>query len=76
MICLQTTIFGVTYPAPVFVAPASPHAMLHSDGELATARATGSVGVPMIVSSTASRSMEDIAEAQGPNGHRWYQLYW
>ena len=50
--------------------------MLHSDGELATARAAEKVGVPMIVSSIASRSMEDIAEAQGPNGHRWYQLYW
>lgn len=49
---------------------------MHNDGELGTARAAAKVGVPLIVSSAASRSMEEIAEAQGPNGHRWYQLYW
>lgn len=49
---------------------------MHNDGELGTARAAAKVGVPLIVSSVASRSMEEIADAQGPNGHRWYQLYW
>ena len=49
---------------------------MHNDGELGTARAAAKVGVPLIVSSVASRSMEEIAEAQGLNGHRWYQLYW
>ena len=49
---------------------------MHKDGEFATARATAKVGVPMIVSSFASRSMEEIAKVQGPNGHRWFQLYW
>ena len=49
---------------------------MHKDGELATARATAKVGVPLVVSSASCRSLEEIAEAQGPNGHRWYQLYW
>lgn len=72
----QTTIFGVTHPAPIFIAPVGAHGLMHGDGELGTARAAAKVGVPLIVSSAASRSMEEIAEAQGPNGHRWYQLYW
>ncbi|KAH7886886.1 oxidoreductase [Phlebopus sp. FC_14] len=73
---LETTIFGVTHPAPVFVAPIGAQALVHNDGELATARAAAKVGVPLIVSSAASRSMEDIAQAHGSDGHRWYQLYW
>ncbi|KAG9311169.1 oxidoreductase [Chiua virens] len=73
---LETTIFGVTYPAPIFVAPVGSQGLVHSEGELATARAAAKVGVPLIISSAASRSMEEIADAQGPNGHRWYQLYW
>lgn len=72
----QTTIFGVTHPAPIFVAPVGAQSLMHNDGELGTARAAAKVGVPLIVSSVASRSMEEIAEAQGLNGHRWYQLYW
>ncbi|KAF8123854.1 oxidoreductase [Boletus edulis] len=73
---LETTIFGVTHPAPVFIAPIGAQGLMHNDGELGTARAAAKVGVPLIVSSAASRSMEEIAQAQGPNGHRWYQLYW
>ncbi|KIJ63950.1 hypothetical protein HYDPIDRAFT_154898 [Hydnomerulius pinastri MD-312] len=73
---LETTIFGVTHPAPIFVAPVGAQGLMHNDGELATARAAATVGVPLILSSAASRSMEDVAEAHGPNNHRWYQLYW
>ncbi|KAF8431917.1 oxidoreductase [Boletus edulis BED1] len=68
---LETTIFGVTHPAPVFIAPIGAQGLMHNDGELGTARAAAKVGVPLIVSSAASRSMEEIAQAQGPNGHRW-----
>ncbi|KAF9233239.1 FMN-dependent alpha-hydroxy acid dehydrogenase [Melanogaster broomeanus] len=73
---LETTIFGVKYPSPVFVAPIGVQGILHADGELASARAAGNVGVPYIMSTASSRSIEDVAEANGPNSHRWYQLYW
>jgi isopentenyl diphosphate isomerase/L-lactate dehydrogenase-like FMN-dependent dehydrogenase len=72
----KTTIFGVTHPTPVFIGPVSSHHLMHSDAELGTARAASKVGVPLIISTAASRSMEEIADAQGPNGHRWFQLYW
>ncbi|KAH7885015.1 FMN-dependent alpha-hydroxy acid dehydrogenase [Phlebopus sp. FC_14] len=73
---LETTIFGVKYPAPLFVAPVGVQGILHADGELASARAARNVGVPYIMSTASSRSIEDVAKANGPNGHRWYQLYW
>ncbi|KAN0082954.1 (S)-2-hydroxy-acid oxidase [Tylopilus felleus] len=67
---LRTTIFGVTHPAPIFVAPVGAQGLMHNDGELGTVRAAAKVGVPLIASSAASRSMEEIAEAHGPNDHR------
>ncbi|KAI5988368.1 FMN-dependent alpha-hydroxy acid dehydrogenase [Pisolithus albus] len=73
---IETTIFGVTYPSPLLVAPVGVQGLLHADAELATASAAGSVGVPFIMSTASSRSIEDVAKANGPHGHRWYQLYW
>ncbi|KAI5995171.1 FMN-dependent alpha-hydroxy acid dehydrogenase, partial [Pisolithus albus] len=73
---IETTIFGVTYPSPLLVAPVGVQGLLHADAELATASAAGSVGVPFIMSTASSRSIEDVAKANGPRGHRWYQLYW
>jgi lactate 2-monooxygenase len=49
--------------------------ILHKDGELATASAAANVGVPFVLSTASSRSIEAVAEANS-NGHRWYQLYW
>ncbi|KAI0060406.1 FMN-dependent alpha-hydroxy acid dehydrogenase [Artomyces pyxidatus] len=72
---LETTIFGTTYRAPVFVAPVGVQGILHADGELATARAAAKVGIPFIMSSASTRSIEAVGEANG-DGHRWYQLYW
>ncbi|KAH8980564.1 FMN-dependent alpha-hydroxy acid dehydrogenase [Lactarius akahatsu] len=45
--------------------------ILHKDGELATASAASSVGVPYILSTSSSRSIEAVAKANG-DGHRWY----
>jgi lactate 2-monooxygenase len=59
----------------VILAPVGVQGILHKDGELATARAAGTVGVPMIMSTASTRSIEAVAKANG-DGHRWYQLYW
>ena len=48
---------------------------MHEDAELAAARAAKKTGVPYIMSTACSRSIEEVAEANG-DGHRWYQLYW
>ncbi|KAF8262090.1 FMN-dependent alpha-hydroxy acid dehydrogenase [Lactarius quietus] len=70
---LETTIFGVTLPSPVLLAPVGIQAILHKEGELATARAASSVDVPLIMSTASTRSIEAVAKANG-DGHRWYQL--
>ena len=73
---LSTEVAGTSLPAPVLLAPVGVQKVLHDEGELATARAAATLGLPLIVSTASSTSMEDVAEAGGPEAPRWYQLYW
>ncbi|ETN41862.1 uncharacterized protein HMPREF1541_03801 [Cyphellophora europaea CBS 101466] len=72
---LSVNLFGTAYPHPILAAPVGVQSIMHSDGEEATARACANLKVPMILSTAATRSIEQIAAANG-NGKRWYQLYW
>lgn len=68
-------LFGTKYESPLLVAPIGVQNIMHPDAEEATARACRSVGVPMILSTAATRTIEQVAEANA-DGNRWYQLYW
>ena len=68
-------LFGTKYPSPILVAPVGVQSIMHKDGEEATAKACRTVGVPMILSTAATRTIEQVAECNG-DGDRWYQLYW
>ena len=59
---------------PMAIAPTAFHGLAHPDGELATARAAGVAGVPFILSTSSSRSIEEVAAA-APDATRWFQLY-
>lgn len=72
---LQTTIFGVVHPSPILMAPIGVQCIFHPDAEFNPARAGKALKVPFILSTAASRTIEEIAEANG-DGHRWFQLYW
>jgi L-lactate dehydrogenase (cytochrome) len=72
---LSTTVLRTPMPAPVALAPVGVLEIVHPDGEAAVARASAVLGVPMVVSTAASTTLEDVAEAGG-DGPRWYQLYW
>jgi L-lactate dehydrogenase (cytochrome) len=72
---LSTTVLGTAMPAPLLLAPIGVQAVVHPDGELATARAAAAVGAPMIVSTASHFSLEEVAEAGG-EAPRWFQLYW
>ncbi|HWO82543.1 MAG TPA: alpha-hydroxy-acid oxidizing protein [Solirubrobacterales bacterium] len=72
---LSTTVLGTEMPAPLLLAPIGVQKVVHDEGELATARAAAAVGVPMIGSTAAHFSLEEIAEAGG-EAPRWFQLYW
>jgi isopentenyl diphosphate isomerase/L-lactate dehydrogenase-like FMN-dependent dehydrogenase len=72
---LSTEVFGRSLPAPLALAPVGVLEIMHPDAEPAAARAAAARGVPYILSSAASTSMEQVAEAMG-DGERWFQLYW
>jgi isopentenyl diphosphate isomerase/L-lactate dehydrogenase-like FMN-dependent dehydrogenase len=65
----------VKHSSPIFIAPIGVQGIFCEEAELAPARAGQKLGVPFIMSTASSRSIEDVAEANG-DGHRWYQLYW
>ena len=73
---LSVELFGTTYESPLLVAPVGVQNIMHADAEEATARACAATRVPMILSTAATRSIEQVAEANGAAGDRWFQLYW
>ncbi|KAL4994234.1 FMN-dependent dehydrogenase [Aspergillus recurvatus] len=72
---LKTTLFGDEYDYPLALAPVGVQTIFHPEGEKAAAKAAAEEGVPYILSTATSTSLEDVAEANG-GGPRWYQLYW
>ncbi len=72
---ISVTVLGTTSPAPFFLAPVGVLSIAHPDGEVAAAKAAAAEGIPYILSSAATHSIEEIAEAMG-DAPRWFQLYW
>ena len=72
---LSVEVLGVRSPVPFFLAPVGVLSIAHAEGELAVARAAAELGIPLVLSSAASHSMEEVAEALGDTP-RWFQLYW
>ena len=68
-------LFGRRLPAPVLLAPVGVLEMAHPGADVAVAEAASSLGLPMVFSTQASRSMEDCAAVM-EGSPRWYQLYW
>jgi lactate 2-monooxygenase len=59
----------------VLLAPVGVQGIIHLEGELATARAAASLGVPMVLSTVCSQPMEEVARALH-GAPAWFQLYW
>ena len=70
---LSVEVLGLRSPVPFLLAPIGVLSIVHADRELAVARAAKATGVPMVLSSAASTSLEEVAEVDPP---RWFQLYW
>ena len=70
----STTLLGTRTALPVAIAPMAAQGLAHPDAELATARAAAGAGVPVIVSTMSTHSLEDVAGAV-PDATRWFQLY-
>jgi len=72
---LTTEIFGEQYESPVFIAPVGVQTIFHHDKEIGVAEIAAEIGIPYILSTAASSTIEEVAKAN-ENGRRWYQLYW
>jgi len=70
---LSTTALGSPVSMPIHAAPTAYHRLATPEGETDTARAIGSCGALMVVSSLATRTVEDVAAAA--SGPLWFQLY-
>ncbi|XP_018586316.1 2-Hydroxyacid oxidase 1 [Scleropages formosus] len=71
---LSVSVLGQQLSMPVCVAATAMQRMAHPDGETATVRACRSLGTGMMLSSWATSTIEEVAEA-APHAARWMQLY-
>jgi isopentenyl diphosphate isomerase/L-lactate dehydrogenase-like FMN-dependent dehydrogenase len=72
---MSVEVLGTASAASFFLAPVGVLSIAHEEGEVAAARAAAATSIPFILSSAASHSIEEIAEAMG-DAPRWFQLYW
>ena len=70
---LSVEVLGLGSPVPFFLAPIGVLSIVHVEAERAVAGASKTTGVPLVLSSAASTSLEEVA-ALDPA--RWFQLYW
>lgn len=70
---LSTDILGAHLAMPLVVAPTAYQVVAHADGEVEMARGVNAAGGLMVVTTRATRVLEEIAaELHGP---WWYQVY-
>jgi isopentenyl diphosphate isomerase/L-lactate dehydrogenase-like FMN-dependent dehydrogenase len=60
---LSVEVHGTRSPAPVLLAPVGVHSIAHTDAEVGAAHGAAAAGLPFVLSSAASSSIEQIAEA-------------
>ena len=75
---LSVEVLGARLPAPVLLGPVGVQQIVHADSDLASARAAASLGLPFVLSTMSSRTIEEVSQtatkvAESP---RWFQLYW
>lgn len=79
MVDLSVSVLGQKLSMPVCIAATAMQRMAHPEGETATARACRAVGTGMMLSSWATSTIEEVAEASalatGAGGILWMQLY-
>ena len=69
-----TRVLGEELSLPAIVAPTAFQRLAHPDGEQAMARAAAAEGTVMCLSTLATATPEEVAEA-APDGRRWHQVY-
>ncbi|NRQ31698.1 alpha-hydroxy-acid oxidizing protein [Nonomuraea sp. NN258] len=67
-----SSLLGGQVSMPLAAAPIAYQRLLHPEGELATARAAKTAGIPFAVSTMSSVALEEVAAVGGTT---WFQLY-
>jgi 4-hydroxymandelate oxidase len=70
---MTRTVFGVSWPSPIYLSAVSGQRAFHPDAELGTARAARSRSMQMMLSNVGSTPIEPVTEARG--APIWQQLY-
>ena len=70
---ISVDVLGMHSPAPFFLAPIGVLSIAGDEAEVGVAKASASSGVPLVLSSAATHSIEEVAATNAP---RWFQLYW
>jgi lactate 2-monooxygenase len=75
---LSVELLGARLPAPILLGPVGVQEIIHADADVASARAAASLGLPFVLSTMSSRTIEEVAQAaaQLAKAPRWFQLYW
>ncbi len=67
-------VLGQPVVLPFGIAPTGFTRLMHTEGEIAGARAAAAAGIPFALSTLATCSIEDVVTAV-PQGRKWFQLY-
>ena len=70
---MSVELFGAKFNSPVILCPIGSAGAFHADGEVAAARAAQAKNQLLILSTQATKSVEEVARARG--GPLWFQLY-
>jgi 4-hydroxymandelate oxidase len=70
---MAATVLGTPTSMPILVAPTAMQKLAHADGECGMARAAAAAGTIMVVSSTATTGLEEVAAAS--EAAKWFQVY-
>ena len=71
---IATEVLGTPMAMPIMVGPWAFQGLAHPEGERATAQGAAAAGVVMVVSTVATSSLEDVAQAAA-GSPLWFQFY-
>jgi L-lactate dehydrogenase (cytochrome) len=70
----SAVVLGDRVAQPFGVAPTGFTRLMHTEGEIAGARAAARAGIPFALSTLGTSSIEEV-KAANPQGRNWFQLY-
>src|SRR5260370_11765784 len=75
---LSVGVLGALLPAPILLGPLGVQEIVHKDADVASARAAASLGLPFVLSTMSSRTIEDVAQSatKVADSPRCVPLYW